>query len=192
MAADWEATAGGGFGRYHPISLMAPSGAGTAGIGARYALNAAIARVLGEHLAVEAAWTFQDGDFEIASGGAKTAFDANTHALHFGLIGYLRRRSRRLRPYVVAGVGAKFYHGVEAPAPRPLGEFGSFRDGVDTRALLTFGGGVEWALSSHWGLRVDLRDYATPFPSSVIVPAPGVKLGGWLHDFTPLAGITFR
>lgn len=191
-AADWQATAAAGFGRYHPAGFSTTAGNAEAGIGARYVLNAAAGRKIGERFAVEGAWTFQDGDFEIASGGRKTAFDANTHAIHADLIGYLLRPQRKLRPFVVGGVGAKFYHGIEIPGPRPLAEFGSFRDGVDTRPLLTFGGGVEWTLSAHWSVRVDLRDYATPFPNSVIVPAPGGSLTGWLHDFVPVLGVTFR
>ena len=84
------------------------------------------------------------------------------------------------------------YRGLEAPHERPLAEFGSFRDGNDTRALGTFGGGVEYRVRPHWRVRLDLRDYATPFPASVIVPAAGSNLSGWLHDFVASAGITFH
>ena len=191
-AADWEATAAAGFGMYHAVSYHSPAGAAEAGIGPRYGLGAIIGRRFGTRFAVEAAYTFQDGDFEISSGGRKTAYDANTHAIHADLLSYLGPRFVNLRPYAVVGGGVKFYHGVEQPGTRPLGEFGSFRQGVDDRALVTFGGGIEWSFSPHWGLRVDIRDYLTPFPTSVIVPAPGSNLGGWLHDFVPMLGITFR
>ena len=192
LAADWQFTAGAGFGRYHPAAFSTPAGNAEAGIGARYVLNATAGRKISDRFAIEGAWTFQDGDFEIASGGRKTAFDANTHAVHADVIGYLLRPQRKLKPFLAGGAGAKFYHGVEVPGPRPLGEFGSFRDGVDTRPLITCGGGVEWTISPRWSLRLDLRDYATPFPDSVIVPAPGGNLGGWLHDFVPVLGVTFR
>jgi len=191
-AADWQVTGAAGFGAYHYLTYQAPAGAASAGIGPRYALEATIGRQFGGRFAVEAAYSFQDGDFEIASGGRKTAFDANAHAVHVDLLVYLRRRSAALRPYAVAGAGAKFYHGVEAMNPRPLAEFGSFRDGIDTRALASFGGGVEWAPWPHWALRLDVRDYATPFPATVIVPAPGSNLSGWLHDLVATAGITLR
>src|SRR5689334_5604315 len=82
IAADWQATAAAGFGSYHPITFSAPSGNAEAGIGSRYVLNAAVRRAIRDHLAIEAAWTFQDGDFELTSHGTKTAFDANTHAFH--------------------------------------------------------------------------------------------------------------
>lgn len=88
------------------------------------------------------------------------------------------KRPSKLRPYLEGGGGAKFYHGVEELRPRPLAQFGSFRDGVDPRPLLTAGGGLEWTCSRHWAVRLDLRDCATPFPTSVIVPATGGDLHG--------------
>jgi hypothetical protein len=192
LAGDWQATAGAGFGSYHPVTFSAPDGSAQAGIGPRFLLNASIGRQIGRHFAVEGAWTFQDGDFELASGTTKTAFDATAQAVHADLLGYLRARSSRWRPFVVAGTGAKFYKGSETPAPRPLSEFGSFRKGTDCRTLLLFGGGVEWSVSTRWALRLELADYATPFPASVIVPAAGVQFSGWLHDFAPSLGITIR
>jgi len=192
LAGDWQATATAGFGAYHPVTFSAPAGSAQAGIGPRFVLNAAIGRQIGRHLAVEGAWTYQDGDFELSSGGTKTAFDASAQAVHADLLGYLRPRSSRWRPFVVAGAGAKFYTGSETPASRPLSQFGSFRQGTDSRALLMFGGGMEWSLSTRWVLRLELSDYATPFPTSVIVPAAGANLGGWLHDFVAVFGITIR
>ena len=141
---------------------------------------------------MEGAWTYQDGDFELSSGGIKTAFDASAQAAHADLLGYLRPRSSRWRPFVAAGAGAKFYTGSETPASRPLAQFGSFHQGTDSRPLLVFGGGMEWNDSPRWALRLELCDYATPFPSSVIVPAASVTQGGWLHDLVAVFGITIR
>jgi len=190
LAADWQFSAGAGFGSYHPVTFTSAAGNAQAGIGPRTVLDAAGGRRISDRFAIEAAWTYQDGDFELASGGTKTAFDADAHAVHADSLGYLRRS--RMRPYLVGGAGAKFYHGSEPPGSRPLAQFGSFRDGIDTRPLLTFGGGVEWSLSEHWSLRLDLRDYATPFPSAVILAASSVPSHGWLHDFVPVIGVTFR
>jgi hypothetical protein len=174
------------------VTFSAPAGSAQAGIGARFLLNAAIGRQIGQHLAVEGVWTYQDGDFELSSSGTKTAFDASAQAVHADFLGYLRSRSRRWRPFAAAGAGAKFYTGSETPAPRPLSQFGSFRQGTDSRALLTFGGGMEWNLSHRWAMRLQLSDYATPFPIGVIVPAAGANLGGWLHDFVAVFAVTIR
>ena len=66
---------------------------------------------------------------------------------------------------------------------------GAGRGTSSTREDLTLGGGVKAVLGDHWLVRVDFRDYATPFPENVIVPAPGAKIHGWLHDFVPLFGV---
>jgi hypothetical protein len=190
--ADWQATASGGFGKYHYVSLQGPAGSGEAGIGARYVLDAAIGRALGEHLAVEGAWTFQDGDFEIQSAGEKTAFDAHAQAFHGDVYYYFRRREARLRPFFDGGAGVKLYQGIEAVRPRPLAAFGSFAHATDARGLLIVGAGVEVGFSTRWAIRAGFRDFATPFPSSVIVPAAGVTVGGWLHDLVATVGIEFR
>jgi hypothetical protein len=190
--ADWQATASAGFGKYQYVSLQGPAGAGEAGIGARYVLDAAIGRALGDHLAVEGAWTFQDGDFEIRSAGVKTAFDAHAHAFHGGLYYYFRGRTAKLRPFVDGGAGVRLYQGIEAVRPRPLAAFGAFADGTDARALLIIGGGVEWSVTARWAIRVGVREFATPFPSFVIIPAAGVGVGGWLRDVVATVGIQVK
>src|ERR1051325_9570371 len=191
-ASDWQATASVGFGKYHYVSFDGPARSGEAGIGARYILDAAIGRALGDHLAIEGAWTFQDGDFEIKSGGAKTAFDAHAHSFHADLYLYPRGRNAWVRPFVDGGLGIRLYQGIETVAPRPLAAFGAFAHATDDRALFIVGLGLEAGFWKHWAVRAQFRDFATPFPSSVIVPAAGVSAGGWLHDFAATLGITLR
>ncbi|HLJ45748.1 MAG TPA: hypothetical protein VKU01_07065 [Bryobacteraceae bacterium] len=191
-AADWQITGAAGFGMYHPLSIQGSAGTAQAGIGPRYALSVLGGRQFGQHWAVEGGWGFQDGDFEISSGGTKTAFDANAHSFHGDLVWYARKREASWRPYFVGGAGVKLYHGIEEVRPRPLAQFGAFQDGVDARPMVTFGGGLEKGIGAHWALRLDLRDQATPFPNSVIVPAPGNTINGWLNDFVVTFGITLR
>ena len=57
--------------------------------------------------------------------------------------------------------------------------------------MVTFGGGIKYAVSRRVLLRIEVRDYLTSFPTKVIAPAPGAHLAGWLHDIVPMAGITF-
>jgi len=192
LAGDWEATAGAGFGIYHYVTFNSPAGSAEAGIGPRYALNAFVSRKLGPKLMVEGGWLFQDGDFELKSGSAKTAFDANTHAAYADVVWKFRPEESKFRPFIEGGSGAKFYRGIEQPGPRPLAEFGSFHDGTDVRPLILLGAGVEWSMKPHLALRLDLREMTTPFPSSVIAPAPGVTFSGWLWDFVPTVGFTFK
>jgi hypothetical protein len=36
-----------------------------------------------------------------------------------------------------------------------------------------------------------VHDFLTPFPKQVITPAANAKVGGWLQDFVPMAGLGF-
>jgi hypothetical protein len=191
-AGDWHAAAGAGFGIYRYAAVTAPAGTAEAGIGPRFALTILAGRRLAGWLDLDGALTFQDGDFEVRSGDRKSAFDARAFAPHLNLVVRPLRRCAPLRPYFEAGGGARFYQGIETPSHRPLEEYASFRRATDTRPLFAFGGGLEWALSERWTLRLDLRDYATPFPSSVIAPAPGATVHGWLHDFVPTLALEFH
>jgi hypothetical protein len=40
-------------------------------------------------------------------------------------------------------------------------------------------------------LQAEFRDYLTPAPKQVIAPVGASKLGGWVHDFVPLVGLSF-
>ena len=46
-------------------------------------------------------------------------------------------------------------------------------------------------LGEHVALRLDFRDYITPFPKKVIAPAPLGTARGIHHMFTPMAGLSW-
>jgi hypothetical protein len=41
-------------------------------------------------------------------------------------------------------------------------------------------------------MRMEFRDYVTPFPEKIIAPAPGAKYGKILNDFVPMASISYE
>ena len=53
------------------------------------------------------------------------------------------------------------------------------------------GGGVKVSVTTHATVRVDFRDYISPFPEHLFVTAPGAKIHGWLNDFVPLVGVSY-
>jgi hypothetical protein len=59
------------------------------------------------------------------------------------------------------------------------------------KPLITVGGGVKVAVSKHVGIRLEVRDYVTPFPNDVVTPVPPVNHSGWLHDIVPTVGLNF-
>jgi len=42
--------------------------------------------------------------------------------------------------------------------------------------LITFGGGIKYAVAPRFLLRIEVRDYFSRFPTKVIAPAPGAHL----------------
>jgi hypothetical protein len=60
----------------------------------------------------------------------------------------------------------------------------------EVKPRLSVGGGVQMRLTTHILVRVDFRDYISPFPEELFVTAQGAKIHGWLHDFVPLGGIS--
>jgi hypothetical protein len=57
--------------------------------------------------------------------------------------------------------------------------------------VLTAGAGVKWSIGQRTILRVEVRDYVTPFPKDVLLPSPGNKVSGWVHSFLPSFGISY-
>ena len=190
FAQDREIGAGIGFGFYRDVSIANANGAAQAGFGPRFALSAAGGFNWADHFGAEARYTFQDGDLALQSGSRQANLDGEAHSLLGEMLFYATARRKRFRPFAAAGFGVKLYRGTEvASGVHPLTEFATLQTANQARPLFTFGGGLKYAISERWLLRLDLRDYLTPFPTGVIAPAPGSKFGGWLHDFVPVLGI---
>ena len=190
FAQSWSIGAAGGFGFYHDATISNASGSASAGFGPRFAAGAVVGEDVAEYFGGELRYTFRDGDSELRFGGRQANLDAAAHALHFDFLAYATRRHARLRPFLAGGAGIKRYMATGQVDPvRPLRSFALLAHANEVKSLVSFGGGVKALLGDHWLVRVDFRDYATPFPENVIVPAPGAKIHGWLHDFVPLLGV---
>jgi hypothetical protein len=190
FAQSWSIGAAGGFGFYRDATITNPAGSASAGFGPRFAAGGVLGEDVSEHFGGELRYTFRDGDSELRFNGREANLDAEAHALHFDFLAYATRRHARLRPFLAGGAGIKRYTATGPVDPsQPLASFATLAHADEVKALVSFGGGVKVLLSDHWLVRVDFRDYATPFPENVIAPAPGAKIHGWLHDFVPLLGV---
>ena len=181
----------GGFGFYHDATVTAPSGEARAGFGPRFATSVVVGERFEDRLGGEFRYTFQDGDSELRSGTLEANLDAHAHAFLGDLLIYGRSRGPKLQPYGAVGFGVKIYQATEPPTSgRPLMNFATLSNTTDARPLLSVGGGMLYEISDRWAVRIDLRDYATPFPNKLFALAPGAQVHGWLHDFVPLVGIS--
>jgi hypothetical protein len=192
-AQSWSIGGAGGFSFYRDVTITNPSGSANAGFGPRVALSGVLGEDVLEHFGGEFRYAFLDGDSELKSHGTEANMDAASHALHFDFLAYATGRKARLRPFVAAGGGFKYYTGTGKEDPtQPLSDFAFLTHTNQIEGLVSFGGGVKAPVSDHWLVRLDFRDYATPFPDKVIAPAPGAKLHGWLHDFVVMVGVDWK
>jgi hypothetical protein len=191
-AQQWEIGAATGYGIYRNASLYAPATQATAGFRNRFVVSFAVGEDLYKHLSGEFRYTYQDGDPFIEQGGVKSNLQGQSHAFHYDLLLHARPREARVRPFVAAGLGAKWFVVTGPDNPfQPLHNIGLLTATNQVKPLISAGGGVNVALRPHVNLRLDFRDYITPFPKQLIQPAPLGTARGILHQFTPLAGVSF-
>ena len=188
----WELGAAGGFGLVHDATIRNPSGSVTAGIDNRFAAGVVAGQDLYEHLSGDLRYTFRDDDLVLKSGGRKANMDGDSHLIHYDLLFHARRRDARIQPYAAAGGGIRLFRGTGREDPnQPFSGFAFLTKTHEVKPLISVGGGVKVALTRRLRIRVDFRDYISPFPEELFVPAPGAKIHGWLHDFVPLAGVNW-
>ena len=193
-AQQWEIGAGGGYGIYHNASIYAPAGKATAGFRNRFVFTAVFGEDLYRRIAGEVRYTYQDGDPFIEAGSVRANIQGQSHAFHYDLLAHARTREAKLRPYLALGAGAKLYR-VTGPANpnQALGAIGKLASQDEIKPLVTAGGGIRFRLRQNLVIRLDFRDYITPFPKNVIQPTPLGTARGIFHQFTPLlsAGMLF-
>jgi hypothetical protein len=144
------------------------------------------------HVSGEIRYTFGFNDMKVSSGNTKATFGGMSHSIHYDVLLHTAGAGARVRPYFVIGGGAKGYQGTGDEQPyQALGEFVLLTKTTEWKGLVIFGGGIKFAAGSKRHVRIEVLDYFTQFPTQVIAPAPGVSLGGWVHDFVPSVGVAF-
>jgi opacity protein-like surface antigen len=144
------------------------------------------------HLGGEIRYLYQQHDLEASSGSTKVTKSGRSQAVHYDLLIYATGKKSRVRPFLAVGGGVKQYSGTGAEsATQPLSSVVILTTTNQWKPLITLGGGVKVAVSKHVGIRLEVRDYLTPFPNDVITPVPPVTHDGWLHDIVPTVGLNF-
>lgn len=191
-AQQWSVSAEGGFGVYRNAAIVNPSGTADAGFDNRFALSGAIGEDRYEHIGGELRYTFRDSDLKLSQSGAKVNMDGDASAVHFDLLLHATGRRARIRPFAAVGGGIVLFRATgKEYVSQPFSDFAHLTRTNEVKPLLSVGGGVQYALTARIRVRLDFRDYITPFPEELFAAAPGARIHGWLHDFVPLAGISF-
>ena len=142
-------------------------------------------------MAVEGRYTFQDGDVALRSQGLEANLDGDAQSAMAELVFSPQPQSSRFRFFGAVGLGVKVYQATQlSNGPQPLTDFATLHQANQAEPLITYGAGVKYAISEHWLVRVEFREYTTPFPTRVITPAPGARLHGWMDDIVPTLGIS--
>ena len=188
----WEVGGAVGFGIMRNASIDNGSSTATAGLDNRFAAGAVVGQDLYQHLSGELRYDFRDGDLVLKNGGQKVNMDGDSHLVHYDLLFHPTTKEARIRPFVAAGGGIRLFR---ATGPeyvnQPFSDFAFLTKTNEVKPLISVGGGVKAKLTEHTTIRVDFREYISPFPEELFATAPGAKIRGWLFDSVPMAGLSF-
>jgi len=193
FAQKWEVgfAAGGSF--LTSDTITNPAGNASASRNPGLALSAWLDNNIGSGMiGGELRYDHEMGDLKLSSGGTSTTFASQSNAVHYDFLFNFASSESAVRPFVAAGGGVKWYSGTGTEQVyQPLSNIAVFSDVRDMRPMVSVGAGVKFAIAKSTMLRLEVHDYLTPFPSTLVAPVTGSSVSGWLQDFVVSAGISF-
>jgi len=192
FAQKWEVGVGGGGAFYTSDTFTNPAGNASGKLANGFAVSGWLANNSGHFLGGELRYDYEQSDLKLSSGGTTVSFGAHTNAIHYDFVLPFAPKESNFTPYVAAGAGVKVYTGTgKEQAFQPLSNIALLTKTNQLEPMISVGGGVKFNVATNVQFRVEIHDYLTPFPKSVIAPASGSKVGGWLSDFVAMAGLSF-
>lgn len=181
-----------GGGAFHFDRPVTGAVTGNAGLKPGWAAGVLLGHSTAGRWGGEARYQFQKTDLRASSGGKSVGFAGQTHLAHYDVLLHSNSREDSVRPFVAFGGGIKGYRGTGTEqAFQPLTNVAILSRVQQWQPMLSFGAGVKWRVGNRLMMRAEVRDFVSPFPKDVIVPSPGNKIGGWLHDITPMVGLSY-
>lgn len=191
-AQRFEFGVGGGGSFYTKGAIAGDSASADAGFQPGFAATAYLGQNLYRYVSGEVRYSFERNTMSLTSGSASATFAGRSHMMHYDLVLHTAPVNAHIRPYVLAGAGIKGYQGTGTEVVfQPLENVALLTKTSQWVPLVTFGAGIKVSVGKRTILRLEFRDYMSPFPADVIAPVPPGKAPGWLHNFVPLAGISF-
>ena len=193
FAQRWEVGGGVGGGFYSSQTFTLPTGSADGGFSGGLAASVWVGQNYhASKLGGEIRYDYQQNSMKLSSGSDKATFGGQSHALHYDFLYHFAGQDAAIRPYISAGAGVKLYRGTgKEQAFQPLHQFALLTEADETTALGSVGAGAKFQLTDRISMRLEIKDNFTPLPKSLLTPNVGVKVGGWIHDFVPMVGITF-
>lgn len=192
FAQQWEFGGVGGAGFVSGVPVSSPVGSATAGFQTGAAFGAYFGQNLYPHISGEIRYEFLQSNLKLSSGGSTATFSGNAQALHYDLILHTNKKGSKTQLFAAVGGGMKIFRGTGAEAAyQPLYQYGYFTKTTQVEPMASVGGGIMYSLTNRMFMRIEFRDFITPFPKNIIAPAPNAKYGSILNDFVPMVGISY-
>jgi hypothetical protein len=191
FAQKWEVGVGAGGSFFTSETIDNPAGNASATRNPGVAVSVWLDNAIGSGLlAGELRYDWEMGALKLSSGGTSTTFASQSNAIHYDFAFNFASSEAAVRPFVEAGGGVKWYSGTGTEQVfQPLSNIAVFSDVRDLRPLVSVGGGLKFNVAKTTSMRVEVHDYLTTFPSTLIAPVPPSTVGGWLNDFVVSVGL---
>lgn len=192
FAQGLEVGATGGFNYAPNLSVTEASATASVGIGQGGVVGAYLGEDRYRYFGGEVRYLYGFGDLQASSSNTSVSFARRTHIITFDIVGYLRPRESRVRPFLALGGGAEILDGTGAEsASQPLGNFVALTHTRQTLGVGDVGVGLKIGLSRRVRFRIEVHDYMGPSPGKVIAPAPGASIGGFMNNIVGMASIAW-
>lgn len=193
LAQKWEIGAVGGGSFYTKTDVKKGDASVNASFAPGFAAGFVLGQDIGRYWGGEIRYTFQRNDAKLDGSGGKAEFGAQAHLLHYDFLLHLSPSGSKTRPYISFGAGIKHYRGSgNETVAQPLSEFALLTKSTDTTPVAVLGFGVKFKVGEKSTVRVEVKDNISPVPTKVITPNRGASLSGWLHNFTPMVGVSYN
>jgi len=190
--AQWEFGADGGVGLLNHVAVSSPAGSATAGFAPGFSAGAFLGENLYTHFSGEIHYDYMQSTLRLSSAGQNADFSGSAHAVHYDMVYHTTRGESRVQFFAALGGGIKAFLGTGAQeAYQPLSQYGYFTQANSVKMMATGAAGLTFKLSPRLSLRVEVRDFATGFPTAVLTPPQGVKYGTMLNEVVPMVSIVY-
>lgn len=132
-------------------------------------------------LGAEGNYGFTRNTQKYLTGIGPTSLESDFHEVTGALVLHIPARVRSFRPYVLGGGGALIFD--------PTGRFGVAGADRQTRGTFLYGGGANFDVTDHFGVRVEYRGLVYKVPDFTINT---LNLDRFTHLAQPSAGIFVR
>jgi hypothetical protein len=190
-AQRWEVGGSAGYGMSPDVKVTRGDATGTTGFKSGVVFGAVLGSDFQRFIGGEVRYTFIQNDLQVASGSTKATASGQSHSLHYDILVHGTTKGESVRPFLACGAGVTYVRGTGAePAFQPLSNLLVLTHTSQALPLISAGGGVKIPLSRRSLIRIDVRDYISPFPDKVLATPPSSTTGGWIHHFVAQLGVS--